>query len=274
MAIDFPMKGRIRGFTLIELLVVIAIIAILAAILFPVFAQAREAARKVSCISNIKQQTTASLMYIQDYDETFGMASYLDLTTLVMTSYYDQTFPYNKNAQVAQCPTDPKAYDFPALVGSYGLKALNNYRYSSYVMNPGVITIGCPSALAALGITPRPVTPMSAIPYPSTQSVLLDGRLTAYFELPMVARHADQVTVAYVDGHAKTVHAVKNPNPVNKDPASGAFTDLWYINTGPYRFWNDSINPADRPFGMYGIVVDPDCSGNPTSPCNIQYKCN
>jgi prepilin-type N-terminal cleavage/methylation domain-containing protein/prepilin-type processing-associated H-X9-DG protein len=60
-----------RAFTLIELLVVIAIIAILAAILFPVFAQAREKARSISCLSNLKQIGTASMMYIQDYDETY-----------------------------------------------------------------------------------------------------------------------------------------------------------------------------------------------------------
>ena len=58
-----------KGFTLIELLVVIAIIAILAAILFPVFARAREKARAISCLSNMKEVTLASLMYSQDYDE-------------------------------------------------------------------------------------------------------------------------------------------------------------------------------------------------------------
>src|SRR5579885_2930210 len=63
--------NREKGFTLIELLVVIAIIAILAAILFPVFAQAREAARKSACQSNLKQLGTAILMYKQDYDEKF-----------------------------------------------------------------------------------------------------------------------------------------------------------------------------------------------------------
>jgi prepilin-type N-terminal cleavage/methylation domain-containing protein/prepilin-type processing-associated H-X9-DG protein len=64
-----------KGFTLIELLVVIAIIAILAAILFPVFAQAREAARKTTCLSNMKQLTLGWLMYNQDYDETNPMSA-------------------------------------------------------------------------------------------------------------------------------------------------------------------------------------------------------
>ena len=63
---------RVRAFTLIELLVVIAIIAILAAILFPVFAQAREKARQTSCISNLKQLSLGWQMYIQDYDETLA----------------------------------------------------------------------------------------------------------------------------------------------------------------------------------------------------------
>jgi prepilin-type N-terminal cleavage/methylation domain-containing protein/prepilin-type processing-associated H-X9-DG protein len=66
---------RKKGFTLIELLVVIAIIAILAAILFPVFAQAREKARAISCLSNDKQLANATYMYVQDYDEIFPFAN-------------------------------------------------------------------------------------------------------------------------------------------------------------------------------------------------------
>src|SRR5579871_6345149 len=67
---------RASGFTLIELLVVIAIIAILAAILFPVFAQARASARAISCVSNVKQFATGVLMYAQDYDETIPIFDY------------------------------------------------------------------------------------------------------------------------------------------------------------------------------------------------------
>src|SRR5256885_13113510 len=70
------MRKENRAFTLIELLVVIAIIAILAAILFPVFAQAREKARGISCISNEKQVGLGILMYVQDYDETFPVYFY------------------------------------------------------------------------------------------------------------------------------------------------------------------------------------------------------
>ena len=68
---------RRTGFTLIELLVVIAIIAILAAILFPVFAQAREKARAISCMSNLKQTGLGTLMYVQDYDDNFPINLYV-----------------------------------------------------------------------------------------------------------------------------------------------------------------------------------------------------
>jgi len=104
-----------KGFTLIELLVVIAIIAILAAILFPVFAQAREKARGASCLSNVKQMTLGWVMYSQDYDETFpqwkwdqsysgGSVTPNNATSLWCNAIY----PYIKNVQVFHCPSDAR----------------------------------------------------------------------------------------------------------------------------------------------------------------------
>src|SRR3954471_3517680 len=100
-------RARRRGFTLIELLVVIAIIAILAAILFPVFARARENARRSSCQSNLKQLGLGVAQYTQDYDEKFPYA-------MVSNTSYDFGWsviiqPYVKSTQLLQCPSESTA---------------------------------------------------------------------------------------------------------------------------------------------------------------------
>jgi prepilin-type N-terminal cleavage/methylation domain-containing protein len=100
------MKRR-AAFTLIELLVVIAIIAILAAILFPVFAQAREQARKSSCLSNMKQISLGILGYVQDYDEAFPLNRY-DWPTVPYT-WREAVQPYIKNLHVFRDPSNPEA---------------------------------------------------------------------------------------------------------------------------------------------------------------------
>ncbi len=127
------MKSPKRGFTLIELLVVIAIIAILAAILFPVFARAREQARRASCTSNVKQLGLAWMMYVQDYDETFPPNNSTNVTAnnpspewvpqaagrfpckpcrpknkVTGLPYDPRTFalPYIKNNDLFKCPSD------------------------------------------------------------------------------------------------------------------------------------------------------------------------
>jgi len=101
-------KGTTReraGFTLIELLVVIAIIAILAAILFPVFAKAREAARKATCTSNLKQLSLAMIMYKSDYDSQFPMSGWYNLPNDSTCDWQNSIFPYVKNKGAYKCPS-------------------------------------------------------------------------------------------------------------------------------------------------------------------------
>jgi prepilin-type N-terminal cleavage/methylation domain-containing protein len=103
------MHRRTPGFTLIELLVVIAIIAILAAILFPVFAQAREKARSSTCLSNNKQIGLAVAMYTQDYDEKYPAQRTDGMKSLAAGgkegTYYDALIPYQKNQHIWLCPS-------------------------------------------------------------------------------------------------------------------------------------------------------------------------
>src|SRR5262249_9178713 len=98
-----------QGFTLIELLVVIAIIAILAAILFPVFAQARDKARQSTCLSNTRQMGLALSMYVQDYDETYPWAIGLPADT--NPAWGGLISPYVKNLAVFQCPSQGDVWD-------------------------------------------------------------------------------------------------------------------------------------------------------------------
>ena len=99
------MDRRGRGLTLIELLVVIAIIAILAAILFPVFAQSREKARQTTCVSNMKQLGYGLTMYAQDYDETLPFGYRYSDDGKLLWWWQDDIRPYVKNELVYTCPS-------------------------------------------------------------------------------------------------------------------------------------------------------------------------
>ena len=99
-----PCLCGVRAFTLIELLVVIAVITLLAAILFPVFAQAREKARAASCASNVKNLGLAVLLYTQDYDEQFPLAAY-SRSDAEFVTWHDITDPYVRSKAIWHCPS-------------------------------------------------------------------------------------------------------------------------------------------------------------------------
>jgi len=198
-----------RAFTLIELLVVIAIIAILAAILFPVFARARENARRASCMSNLKQMGLSMMMYVQDYDETFPARYFANNPT----QYWWQLLqPYAKSVQVFHCPSSPFT---ETSNGQYGANWLimnndnNTMKLASVqspattylIMDAGIYYvqphigaagsnaweylpgIGNCSAMESYGSKP--------IEYPATLNDCQNGR------------HFDGLNMVFADGHVK-----------------------------------------------------------------------
>ncbi|MBV9470838.1 MAG: DUF1559 domain-containing protein [Abitibacteriaceae bacterium] len=129
-----------NGFTLIELLVVIAIIAILASILFPVFAKARENARRASCQSNMKQIGLGLMQYQQDNDEALPIINgYVNPGSPVAVSWDLQIQPYLKSMQVLVCPSDSQSTKFPVLQG-YGTNVRRSYAMATYLH---VFTAAC-----------------------------------------------------------------------------------------------------------------------------------
>ena len=119
-----------KAFTLIELLVVIAIIAILAAILFPVFAQAKTAAKATSCVSNVRSLGQAMVLYQNDYDDHFTLAAYLNGETLFL--WHDMLDPYVHNKQIWLCPgsslSDHDADGQPTAQFGYNLGYLTTFQ--------------------------------------------------------------------------------------------------------------------------------------------------
>ena len=212
-----------RGFTLIELLVVIAIIAILAAILFPVFARARESARKTSCLSNEKQLGLGMMMYAQDYDETllscdFNAAQnnrpWLEWPGTPgngwMAGFYTPLQPYIKNTQLLQCPSQNP-------IGRWYDQTGISYMYNEFMYN---FSNGGWAKLAALGNAPEGIAKVSIIsegyssgiyndwdnggPQPKDKDGMSRLRYMNYTNGFYSQQHGGP-NIIYGDGHAKYV---------------------------------------------------------------------
>lgn len=279
---------RRTGFTLIELLVVIAIIAILAAILFPVFARAREKARQTSCLSNTRQIATALMMYAQDYDETMvpyrvrtpnpnALDARVGPNTRPVAFFNQLLNPYVKNDQLWACPSKtPKGWvnidvdnpDTEPAFRSYG--GQNSYGASNYTFRPdgGLVLAALTAPAETVGfvdssyynVLPRgpfgapcrlggttygagglwPIDPRSSS-YPRYWKNIGNSYLfrwrngaasepsTAEAEELIKNRHAEQINVVLLDGHAKSYQWQKL---VNDDGLRrNSTTSLW----DPYK---------------------------------------
>jgi prepilin-type N-terminal cleavage/methylation domain-containing protein/prepilin-type processing-associated H-X9-DG protein len=210
------MSHKKRAFTLIELLVVIAIIAILAAILFPVFARARESARRITCASNLKQLGTAVMMYVQDHDEVYphggnwhGTRPEVDKTYLQGNRVKINT--YVKNESVWHCPDDnvwDKDNQTKPFYTSYGTEL--DAWYDTYYWDPatGGDQTRCPGGrcnAALQGVA------IAAVEFPSEKGLMFDqlgwhvGNYDVLIRDPKTKQLIDGARrhVLYCDGHVK-----------------------------------------------------------------------
>ena len=230
-----------KGFTLIELLVVIAIIAILAAILFPVFARARAKAQMTSCLNNIKQITLAMLMYADDNDETFPIMypapyNYAKVWTFYVTPYISsQSTDVYQVDSVWKCPgVSAPDYQGNNAYSAYGavIYAIIGYGpdYATNQNRPGEMSDfknPVKQLMLAEGVYARPPTRYDGWYYVAGGNV--GGR---HFKNTKDPRLSGMSNCAFVDGHAKPYLAVK-------------------LNTWPYPdyYWNEPWNyrKEDRP---------------------------
>jgi prepilin-type N-terminal cleavage/methylation domain-containing protein/prepilin-type processing-associated H-X9-DG protein len=219
-----------QAFTLIELLVVIAIIAILAAILFPVFARARENARRASCMSNLKQIGLGIMQYTQDYDEKFpNWATNIPYNAANPQPYgwADTLQPYVKSIQIFQCPSEPAGPNsIPNVTG-----------YTDYGINMMLVYDNTTSTAAgkSIAVLNQPSLTVMMFDYKSSDARNAysvgcgDGTTTcpsaakATFPAGIALRHLDGMNYSFTDGHVKWL---KSQNTTT------AASDYNYLATG------------------------------------------
>ncbi|MGQ9729993.1 MAG: DUF1559 family PulG-like putative transporter [Candidatus Zipacnadales bacterium] len=212
------MRSQRWGFTLIELLVVIAIIAILAAILFPVFARAREKARQTSCLSNVKQLTIAALMYAQDYDELLPCDYYACNSSTTHARLVGQILPYMKNQQILYCPSAAKMGIADIVPTPANIAAGNiSYYYFSYDQVPSTVQPPAPNNSTFIahtflrqfaGVTPANTPRVLGLGSDTTYSaseiwLWSDPFYGNTFPVKIHSAAFGSNNIGYLDGHAK-----------------------------------------------------------------------
>jgi prepilin-type N-terminal cleavage/methylation domain-containing protein/prepilin-type processing-associated H-X9-DG protein len=244
-----PLRELRRGFTLIELLVVIAIIAILASILFPVFARARENARRSSCQSNLKQIGLGHMQYVQDYDEKFP-STYVDLnnnaTFDVATDngWAVMLQPYLKSSQIFQCPSETNVPSTQTGTGytDYFYNSVLGGGWNGTGTAPAAGLIPGTSGLAQSAVQSVATTvlsgdgfsgPSNNYSYGATASgetYAPAGAATAgqkaTLPLNVAVRHLDTAVFLFADGHVKSLKGANN-NPAGASTS----TSVWNAAT-------------------------------------------
>jgi prepilin-type N-terminal cleavage/methylation domain-containing protein/prepilin-type processing-associated H-X9-DG protein len=216
-------KYQSRGFTLIELLVVIAIIAILAAILFPVFAKVREKARQISCASNLKQLSLGVIQYVNDYDQTYPAPP--PIVTAPASSgnpqycgWAGRVYPYIKSTAVYKCPDDPTAPNANLLPVSYCINKNLLALVSSTTPNPASdASLNAPSSTVLFVEMQGNVADMTN----PNEANSADGNMTGSpQDMTAAPSLAKYVTGAYPGGPA-----IFGLNPVHTNGANYAACD-------------------------------------------------
>jgi len=276
-----PSRQTRQGFTLIELLVVIAIIAILAAILFPVFAKVREKARAISCLSNCKQMGLGMMQYVQDNEESYPIGVDQSKTTDGISDHnlywVHRIYPYVKSVAVFKCPdqtdapgtlytgnyaypSDPSKSGDPNVAQGYNIPGVI---HSTYAVNDHI----CPPWWYNSNIT------LASIDAPANKIMITETKTFADMGAPWwsgsndfdqnagYAPHTGMMSVTFADGHSKAMRPTATIIPknmwgrfVDQTAADGPGCDGPPTGVVPYLDANCDANTAGGS-GQTGAVA-------------------
>lgn len=277
------LKSRTRAFTLIELLVVIAIIALLAAILFPVFARARENARRASCQANLKQLALGVFQYVQDYDESYPLVwNDANATGVFKTgvpwgetnqfNWTDRIMPYVKSTETFHCPSISTGYPNPAknyshyginiyltrycnwdlsgtdLFSTFRTAAVNNSStkvlFTDYRLGNGTT----PNVVGVWGLATNYTYVMNYTSFPAVAGNTPSCNVsTSCLMAPADGRHLGGTNAAFLDGHVKWIKITTDSSGTDSDSTWGTLGD--YPASNDFRTnWDNSGNSKAATF--------------------------